>query len=327
MKNVIFAIAVFVCSLALFAEPVEVRVVAQGNGKVKVGDSAFESEIILSCEPGTSIVVQIPSMDNFIGWGGWGKCADRSLELTKTIEVGAAPMTITAYFTSSIKDNLILNGDFSQITTASSELTDAEKSLQSKDGQKFVVESFDRLTAGEWYIVYQHNYDNNKYTRTGLLIKKPDWYSNLPRFDDNTLTLAIGGKYGSVASYNSKVKCLINVPCGGEYKLTFDYATGHHSYYMYNNKWDGLIYLKDGKGNSCYKKTINYTSYGSTSPKYKSLSLEGIILPRGGIYELYFEIDRPSITEGSSTLKCAHVAYDNLSFNLVRARGFSVAVR
>ena len=109
MKSFLVYFTIFL-TFALFAEPDEVRVVAQENGKIKVDDSSFENEIMLQREPGSVIQVQLESNENFIGWEGLGACQDRSITSSlKTITVGSSAMTITAYFLNAKKDNLILN--------------------------------------------------------------------------------------------------------------------------------------------------------------------------------------------------------------------------
>jgi hypothetical protein len=333
-KYLLALIVLLGISLTLFAETVEVKVLAVGNGKVRVDDGPYQSETVLQCEIGSTIQVEIESLENFIGWGGWGKSSDRSIKTSpkvKTIKIDKA-RTITAYFINSIKDNLILNGDFSLVSNLSSSLSAAEKKLQPKDAQKFIVESFDRLTAGEWYLDYQQKFSTsgNYAARTGLLILKSDWYSNLTPYDTKSLTLALGGYIGTSRTSNSKVRCLINIPCGGEYKLTFSQEIGYHTSYVFKNHWDVFVYLLDNKGRKCFEKIVNYKSStvtGSNAKWEKKYTIEQINLPRSGVYELYFELDRPSIYDAGGTKEFGHVAYDNLSFNFVRGRGFSVIVR
>lgn len=236
-----FSLSFFLAILAsafVFAEPVEITVLATGNGLVRVNGSEFATELKVSQEPGSTIQVEINSLNNFIGWGGWGKNADRSIEKSKTITVGSSPMTITAYFISSIKDNLILNGDFSLVSSLSSTKTTEEIKNEARDNstsQQYVtedvVESFDRLTAGKWDLVNQM-WTNNKYCRTGMILSKTK-YGLQPRYSEDSLTAVMGGKYQSAAkTRNAKISCSINVPCGGVYKLTFYQAIGYDAAYV-----------------------------------------------------------------------------------------------
>lgn len=334
-KYLLALIALLGISLTLFAETVEVKVLAVGNGKVRVDDGPYQSETVLQCEIGSTIQVEIESLENFIGWGGWGKSSDRSIKTSpkvKTINIDKA-RTITAYFINSIKDNLILNGDFSLVSNLSEEKTDAEiteeankNATAKKYVPKYLVESFNRLTAGEWYLTNQ-TWANNKYCRTGLILKKTE-NGNLVRYSSDSMTVALGGR--NKGSVSSEVRSVINVPCAGEYKLSFDHAIGYDASYMKQNAWNVQIYITDCNGVKCFEKVVPYNapkSGKSSGEIFNYCLIEEINLPSKGIYDLHIKLDKSSITKSSGGYYYAQVAYDNLSFNFVRGRGFSVIVR
>lgn len=85
--------------------------------------------------------------------------------------------------------------------------------------------------------------------------------------------------------------------------------------------------MKDSEGNKCCEKIINYTAPSKDNVKYVQYSIGDIDIPRKGVYELFFELKNPTITATASNYKYATVAYDNLSLNLVRTKGFSIAIR
>ncbi len=203
-------ISLFVfCNLTvtLFADPVDVTVRADGDGLISVNGSGFEKEINIQCEPDTEINVQINSMSNFKGWGGFGDATTRSITPTKQITVGSEPMTITAYFLNNIKnENIILNGDL--------ELN--------KDHNHNVNGTTDLsiLTAGTWNI---ENISQD-YSYYCCNINRANNGKN-PSYATNTKAYTIGGLSYQLSTHATNKEegmwyCEVNAPCGGLYTFS-----------------------------------------------------------------------------------------------------------
>ncbi len=274
---------------------------------------------------GDTIQVAITSMDNFIGWGGWGDGSQRSIEPSKTITV-AAPMTITAYFTAHNKDNLLLNGDF-EINSDSSHSTK-------------IIQNLNRLSAGSWSLLQVSSYS---YYPTGILAAQTA---------DSMETASYGSKfrvYGGeglscqIASNTAQQRqdaflgCYIKVPCAGIYDLSFMNATSSNAS---DTNWIvefQFIPLEGGVLNNDKMVTINLAqTKGKSWSEYSSADnstvnidhkLSKVSLRKGGIYQFKIALLKANITQVGASALNAISAFDNIEFKLDKRFGFALMVR
>ncbi|MBO5642775.1 MAG: hypothetical protein J6S51_02025 [Kiritimatiellae bacterium] len=253
---------------------------------------------------GDTIQVAITSMDNFIGWGGWGINADRSIEPSKTIEVVAAPMTITAYFTAHNKDNLVLNGDFEMSGNTSDSTT--------------IDTTFSRLIGGIWEST------QNSYTSypTGLLSARSTGVANSGSKVISGNHSGIIGTKGKNTNYSgtASISCYVNIPCSGLYDLSFDADPGD----VNATTWEISVYLqKNGSG-----EEVNVCNILQKDNASKANYPFEIQIRKGGIYKLIFKIERSKVYKNDVNDNVnAHSAIDNLMLKLKKRFGFALMVR
>lgn len=253
---------------------------------------------------GDTIQVAIISMDNFIGWGGWGTGAQRLIEQSKTITVVAAPMTITAYFTAHNKDNLVLNGDFEMSGNTSDSTT--------------IDTTFSRLIGGIWEST------QNSYTSypTGLLSARSTGVANSGSKVISGNHSGIIGTKGKNTNYSgtASISCYVNIPCSGLYDLSFDADPGD----VNATTWEISVYLqKNGSG-----EEVNVCNILQKDNASKANYPFEIQIRKGGIYKLIFKIERSKVYKNDVNDNVnAHSAIDNLMLKLKKRFGFALMVR
>ena len=257
---------------------------------------------------GDTIQVAITSIDNFIGWGGWGNGTQRSVEPSKTIAVVAAPMTITAYFTAHDKDNLVLNGDF-----------EMNKNPSPQDS---IINSTDNLTAGNWERISSGytSYNSGLVTTTAEKNSQVKSYSGLS-------AIICSSSASTATRKNGTIKCTVHVPCSGLYDLSFMNDTGYANSGMKGLKWNvdvDLITSNNAKTN----ELVNLQQKANMNWHQENFK---VIIHRGGLYTLQFSVDRYSIMNdpeaSASSGSNASSAFDNIELKLDKRFGFAIKVR
>jgi hypothetical protein len=275
---------------------------------------------------GDTIQVAVTSMDNFIGWGGWGDGAQRLIEQSKTIKVVAAPMTITAYFTENDRDNLILNGDF-EINNNSSHSTK-------------IVQNFDRLMAGSWSILQGSTYN---YYPTGILaartsnsMESRSYGSKLRVYNGSGLSCQIASSTASNRR-DAFLGCYINVPCAGIYDLSFMNATSDSANSpTWTVEFQFIPLDEEGvpKVEKMEKVSLNqqqkmptwceYSSADNFDPnnQYSNRHLSKVTLRKAGIYQFKIYLSQKNIASSNAVS-----AFDNIELKLDKRLGFFIKVR
>ena len=264
---------------------------------------------------GDTINVAITSMDNFVGWGGWGDGTQRLIEQSKLITVVAAPMTITAYFSAHKKDNLILNGDF-EINNNSSH-------------SKGIIRNFDRLTAGSWTIVKE---GTKTICFTGILAAQKEGCTNtgIKTYNAKGLSAIMAGNNYINGRTDAVIETDVRVTDKGEYKFSCIGSAGYHNTRVVNSKWviNVLLVDEDGKEISLGQMVHQYDKNRVWDKQYESYCR----VKKPGVYKLRFALLISSIsdndsTDGKNPGNFAHSALDNIKFCLDKVYGLSVIVR
>jgi hypothetical protein len=296
----------------LFAEVVNVAVRAVGNGKVRVnvGDEqgSYQTETTRQCEVGAEIQVEIESMENFIGWGGFGDASQRSITSRKTITVGSSDMTITAYFLNNIKDNIILNGDLE---------------INNNNANSIYIETdVSRLTAGTWKLI---NNANSAYYRCGINIANNGKTST---FATNTKAYTIGGLSFQLASdVNNKAEgcwmCEVNVPCAGYYAFSLVFAKCSNTQNIGNNYFKLKVELVDNTGRSIQAGLFDVS--GTSATWLGPYTSDEFKLPKSGVYTLKLSI--PIESRYNDSKRYLIMCMDDLELKLTKQLGFFIKVR
>jgi hypothetical protein len=308
MKFISLFLFASLLSFAVFADTVNVTVRAVGNGKISVNGANFETEKIIQVESGSTIQVNIDSMDNFVGWGGFGNASERSITSSKTITVGSSDMTITAYFLNNIKDNIILNGDL--------EINNNHANNQ------YIVTDVSRLTAGTWKII---NNANSGYYRCGINSANN---GTTVTFATNTKAYTIGGLSFQLASdVNTKTEgcwmCEVNAPCGGLYTFSLVLARCNRDSFIGANYWKLKVELIDNCGNITQAGFFDVS--GSKAKWLGPYTSDEFKLSKGGVYTLKLSI--PIESRYNASKRYLIMCMDDLELKLTKQLGFFIKVR
>jgi hypothetical protein len=296
----------------LFAEVVNVAVRAVGNGKVRVnvGDEqgSYQTETTRQCEVGAEIQVEIESMENFIGWGGFGDASQRSITSRKTITVGSSDMTITAYFLNNIKDNIILNGDL-EINNNSAHNAQVDKNLG-------------RLIAGTWKII--NNMSATTYM-SGINVanngKQACNFTNTRAYTTGGISfqLATDVTGDKVSSW----ECEVNVPCAGYYAFSLVFARCSNNQNIGNNYFKLKVELVDNTGRSIQAGLFDVS--GKSTTWLGPYTSDEFKLPKSGVYTLKLSI--PIESRYNASKRYLIMCMDDLELKLTKQLGFFIKVR
>ena len=247
-------------------------------------------------EPGTVITgIEVSNTRNFKGWEGFtGGHTGASVSCT----VGDSAHTITAHFTESDRENLVLNGDFDLNSNPSHNVT--------------AIRNFNRLTAGSWSVEVDSGSDDYV---CGMLaaITADSFATNIRTYD---------GLSGMVSSRKSTsasgcVSCEVNLPCSGIYEVSLVCRRGVNGNGIGSNTWDLTAELV--KGETVLSADFPIGVIGGYQGESAQLSV-----PKGGSYKLKLVIYASSIA-GEKDYAC--LAFDNVSLRLVKTRGLSITLR
>mgnify|MGYP003290160615 CR=1 FL=1 len=289
-----------------------IRTVAEGNGELYEDKSGWYRE-------GDTVEVSINESfrSNFKGWGGFTS-SDSHEYLEPLLHTVKEPTTLYAYFTTSDRDELILNGDF-------------EMNNDSSNYYSGILPNLDRLSAGTWTDLVSFKLSQTcsggilaaqtyHHSRTQLYAYEKEGLSAVVMAETKT-----GGNDGSIS-------CYVSVPCPGDYAFSFVYASGMRGdQYFKNSSWTVSFDLEQVSDNP---KTVKILDLPQVTPSvandWQSMECE-IKIPAMGLYKLTVSIKNASIEQNDPNAgnqgKYVATAFDNVSLKLRRKYGFSLKIR
>lgn len=309
-----------------------IKTIAQGNGQLLEDKSGWYSE-------GDTVEVSINESFrcNFKGWGGFTS-SDTHNYMDPFLHKVKAAATLCAYFTTSDRDELVLNGDF--------EMNRNPNELYSVawDDATDITPNLNKLSAGTWHGLIKGG--KNMYIQTGLLRKRTNNRSQISAYGNNGLScifmpyLYAGGDANGVSS----ISCYVNIPCPGDYGFSFVCAAGKvdSGNYLLTGTWKVEFDLINELDNT---KKIKIYPEGDSDWNEDGLTQVGsneadlVWVEKGcevkirdpGIYKLTIRIDGKKDDGSRSYTRVmgsyAAWAFDNVSLKLRRRFGFSLRIR
>ena len=267
-----------------------VTTAVQGNGALKEDLSGWYTN------KAKVAGFEVATTKLFRGWGGFS--GDRSGSVV-TATVANAAMTVTAYFAETPKGNLVLNGDFEMNSNSSHDVN--------------AIANFNRLNAGSWRVDVA---SGNSTFPCGILAAQSanSYASNIRVYGNSGLSgMLTTGKNTSVGV----VSCEVNVPCSGTYEFSFVTIKGSNDSNIGSNTWNVRVELVKGED------AIHIGDFPVGVNAYVSGSAQ-VQVRRGGTYRLKLSVPVENIT-GEKNVACT--AFDEVSFRLVKANGFTILMR
>jgi len=307
-----------------------IKTVAEGNGELYEDKSGWYRE-------GDTVEVSINESfrSNFKGWGGFTS-SDTHNYMDPFLHKVKAATTLCAYFTTSDRDELILNGDFEMNRNPDEKYT----GNGAWDIATDITPNLHKLSAGTWHGLIRGS--KSQFIQTGLLRKYTNNKSQTSAYGNNGLSCIFmpGLFYGE----SSSISCYVNIPCPGDYGFSFVCVAGKvdSSNYLLTGTWkvefDLVNELDNTKKIKIYPEgDPDWNEDGLTQVGSKQADLVWVEkgcevkIREPGIYKLTIKIDG-KYDDGSQSYTRVNGAYaawafDNVSLKLRRRYGFSLRIR